>query len=144
MKGGEIMTKKFIVFIFTACIALTCFTCSVSATVSDPNIVPMSTYYRSAYSKNDISTNGTVTIKGSITGYRGTTTKTSVHLYLQKYTNKQWSNVANWTLTTNSSSCALSKSKTVSKGKYRSKAVCTAYAGTKSEKITKYSTAITY
>ena len=133
MKGGEIMTKKFIVFIFTACIALTCFTCSVSATVSDPNIVPMSTYYRSAYSKIDISTNGTVTIKGSITGYRGTTTKTSVHLYL-----------ANWTLTTNSSSCALSKSKTVSKGKYRSKAVCTAYAGTKSEKITKYSTAITY
>lgn len=87
------MTKKFIVFIFTACIALTCFTCSVSATVSDPNIVPMSTYYRSAYSKIDISTNGTVTIKGSITGYRGTTTKTSVHLYLQ---NTQINNGLMW------------------------------------------------
>ena len=138
------MTKKSIVFILVACIVMACFSNSASAAVIEPDIEPMATYYRSAYAKIDISDSGTATIKGSITGYAGTTTKTSVHLYLQKYKNGQWINVADWPNTNNASSCTLSKSKAVAKGKYRAKAICTAYAGTKYERVTKYSNSKTY
>lgn len=133
--------RKAIVFAIVACIGMVCITGMASAAVNEPDVKPMATCYRSAYAKIGITDNGTATVKGSITGYAGTTTKTSVHLYLQKYKNEKWTAVADWTSTQNASSCTLSKSKSVAKGKYRVKVVCKAYMGTKCETVTKYSSA---
>ena len=87
----------------------------------------------------------TATCSGKIWGTTGKTTKTSVHLYLQKYKNGTWINVANWRSSGNTVNRTISKTKNISKGyKYRSKAVCYAYAGSKSEKVTKYSSIVSY
>ena len=133
------MTKKLAAFIMAVCILLGCLTVSASAAVTNNSDVSvMAVYYRTASVTLTISSD-TARLSGSVVGYKETTTKTSVHLYLQKYSNGKWSNIADWSSTKNASSCMLSKTKALSRGKYRAKAVCKAYAGTKSETITKYS-----
>lgn len=92
----------------------------------------------------NISASGTtVTASGSITGKAGVTTRTTVNLYLQQYKNGAWTNVEVWSSTGYTVTRSLSKSKAVSAGyKYRTKAVCSAYAGANKETTTKYSASI--
>lgn len=121
---------------------------SYSTVFADVNKEPTYDLYAANYLSASASisvSNGTATCAGKIKGIIGTTTKTSVYLYLQKYTNGTWVNVADWASSGNTVNRTLSQTKSVSKGyKYRSKAVCYAYAGTKSEKVIKYSNTVSY
>ena len=84
-------------------------------------------------------------MKGSITGISGKTTKLSCHLYLQRYQNSKWSSIEDWSGSKSANSYILKKTKTVTEGyKYRTKAVFRAYAGSNSEKVTRYSSAVKY
>lgn len=88
---------------------------------------------------------GMATASAKITGKVGKTTKTSVRMYLQQYKGGKWINVADWASSGNTVSRSISKTKSVTKGhKYRTKAVCYAYAGSSSEKVTKYSKTVSY
>ena len=104
----------------------------------------MALYYRNADAGLSI-INGNAEADGSITGVAGTTTKTTVHLYLQQYKDGKWVDVNDWLVSNASVSTFVSKSVSVEKGyKYRSKASCYAYAGSKSEHVTKYSAEVSY
>ena len=89
-------------------------------------------------------TNGTANIKASVIGIAGTTTKIHAKVILQKYSNGSWREVKAYEETVSAVSYYLSKSKSVSKGKYRVKGVFTVYKGAKSEKTTKYSGTVSY
>ena len=70
-------------------------------------------------------------------GIHGVTTKVTIHLYLQQYSNGRWVNYDDWLETNEGISCTVSK--TVTGYKYRAKASCYAYAGSDYEHIVKYS-----
>ncbi len=129
----------------TSCLLVSTMAISVSAATNEGgNAEIMSTYYRSANAFLNIS-GGEATAKGNIYGYAGVTTKTTVHLYLQRYKDGKWENVDDWLSTGETVNRSLTKSKQVTKGyKYRAKASCYAYSGTKYEHVTKYSTAVSY
>ncbi len=105
----------------------------------------MAEYYFSASAGLTISSSGMAEAKGKLTGLTGVTTKTTVHLYLQRYKDGKWENVDDWLSTGETVNRSLTKSKQVIKGyKYRAKASCYAYSGTKYEHVTKYSSAVNY
>ncbi|MEE0742293.1 MAG: hypothetical protein U0M21_08450 [Emergencia sp.] len=111
----------------------------------DSGIEPYAQNYQSVTANISSSSAGTIKATGIIVGKVGYTTKLSAQLSLQRYSGRGWITVGTWTETTNDSVLAMSKTKAVPKGyKYRTKAVFTAYAGTKSEKITKYSGTLSY
>lgn len=111
----------------------------------DSGIEPYAQYYQSVTANIASSSAGTITAIGIIVGKVGYTTKVSTQLYLQRYSGRGWITVASWSKTVNGVATTLEKTKAVPKGyKYRTKAVFTAYAGTKSEKITKYSGTLSY
>lgn len=85
----------------------------------------------------------TATIVGVVKGIPGTTTKIHAKVTLQKYSNGSWNSVQSYEKTVTTTNCTLSKTKTVTSGKYRVKGVYTAYKGTKSEKTTQYSCVVT-
>jgi len=139
------MKRKRIVTVISVCIAMLCSTASAFATISEvPEAGVYANNYLSASASISLSS-GTATVSGKITGIAGQTTKTSVHLYLQQYKSGSWQTVKDWTSTGSTMSRSLSKSKSVTKGyKYRAKAVCQAYVGSKVEKVTKYSKTVSY
>lgn len=105
----------------------------------------MALYYRSASATLGISSNGVAEVRGDIKGIIGTTTKTTVHLYLQQYENGDWVDVDDWLDSDETVNRTLTKQVTVEKGfKYRAKASCYAYSGTKCEHVTKYSAEVSY
>lgn len=109
-----------------------------AATEQSPDVEINAENYNSASAKLTIS-DGKATASSTIIGLVGKTTKTTITLYLQQYKGGKWVNVDNWK-NSGTVTCSISKSKSVSKGyKYRTKAVCKAYIGTKSETVTKYS-----
>ena len=131
--------------------AVVCTVLMLSASISfadedsEPEISLMALNYDRAYAALSISAHGTATASGRIVGIPGKTTKVSIHLYLQKYSSGKWTSVADWTGSKAASSYTLKKTKNVAKGhEYRTKAVCTVYAGSSAEKTTKYSTAVKY
>ena len=86
-----------------------------------------------------ISNTGVAKPRAVITGFPGTTTKLSVTMYLQKYSNGSWETIQSWSSSTTLNSLTLTKSKVVSKGKYRTHAVFKAYRNSSSEQIVKNS-----
>lgn len=70
--------------------------------------------------------------------------KIHVKIVLQKHSGNSWKAMKTYDDTVSSPTYSLSKSKIVSKGKYRVKAVFTIYKGVKSEVITKYSSTVSY
>ena len=101
--------------------------------------------YRSATAKLTIA-DDKATASATIIGQQGKTTKTTIILYLQQYNDGKWINVNldNWK-NSGTVTCSITKSKSVSKGyKYRTKAVCKAYIGTKVETVTKYSSSVNF
>ncbi|MGN1334892.1 MAG: hypothetical protein ACI4U1_07225 [Anaerovoracaceae bacterium] len=118
---------------------------SYGAVKEGTDIGLMALYYTSANTTISISPAGISTATGEITGILGTTTKTTVHLYLQQYKNGKWINIDDWIVSNASVSTFISKSVSVERGyKYRTKASCYAYAGSKSEHVTKYSAEVRY
>lgn len=139
------MLKKIARIVIMLCLLLGMMTIPVSAMVNvGGNIEIMSTYYRSANAFLNISS-GEATAEGNIYGYSGITTKTTVHLYLQRYKDGKWEDVDDWLSTGETVNRSLTKTKQVTKGyKYRAKASCYAYSGTKYEHVTKYSGTVSY
>lgn len=144
------MKKKINALFFIVMVAL-CFTLPVSATtkidgdIENSIVTPYSLYHRSASATLSISSTGLATATGKIYGIPGTTTNTTVHLYLQKYTDGAWENVDDWISRGETVSRVLTKTKQVTKGyKYRVKASCYAYKDSAYEHVTKYSSSVTY
>lgn len=112
--------------------------------VAGNSISPMASNYRSATARLSLN-GGTATASGTLTGINGTTTKATVHLYLQQYRNGEWSDYDDWLESNAGYDCVVVKTVSVPKGyKYRAKASCYAYAGNKSEHVTKYSAEVEY
>ena len=115
------------------------------ALLAENVVVPYWSYVSSVKTLLNISSTGTATCSGAITGYQGTTTKVSLALYLQQYENGNWENVRNWSNSFNSYRGNLTGTTSVSKGyPYRVKASYTAYAGSARENIVDYSHVVTY
>lgn len=116
--------------------------CSTYAEVSDASVM--------AEHSNLVSTSlsidkGKVTVKGTLKGVYGITTKATVHLYLQQYSNKKWIIYDSWFESKDGTDCTLKKVVSVPKGyRYRTKISCYAYSGLKSENIIKFSDEIQY
>ncbi|MFQ9893489.1 MAG: hypothetical protein ACLRWH_10065 [Emergencia sp.] len=139
------MKKKVCMLCMILCIAVVGSCVSVyGAEAEDPGIEPYAEYYLQVSTQVKI-TGGTATATANIIGKAGLTTKLSTQLYLQRYSGRGWITVASWSESANRSVLTLEKTKAVPKGyKYRTKAVFTAYAGTKSETRTRYSGTLSY
>lgn len=74
----------------------------------------------------------------------GDTTSMRCTATLQKKSGDSWKKVSSWSKSTQSNVLSLSKTKVVSKGKYRVKSVVNAYKGSDYETVTKYSETVTY
>lgn len=140
------MLKRFAVILTAVLMLSICMLVPASAAViDDPEASPMASNYNTASASLSISDSGTASVSGNVSGKAGRTTKISIHLYLQKYSNGKWTSVADWFGSKEATSYLLKKTKSVSKGyKYRTKAVCRAYAGSNSEKVTRYSSTVKY
>ena len=115
------------------------------AALPEDEIGLMAEYHSSADASLSISSSGVATAKGFIIGILGTTTKTTVHLYLQRYEDGEWVDVDDWLVSNDSVTTSVAKSKQVEKGyKYRAKASCYAYCGSDYERVIRYSSEITY
>lgn len=79
-----------------------------------------------------------------VVGIYGKTTKISATASLQKYSAGSWRTVETWSKSTASINLTLSKTKAVSKGKYRVHAVIKAYKNGKAETITVNSNTASY
>ena len=116
-----------------------------AAVVPSEEIMPMAMYYRVANASLYISSSGIAEAEGEITGITGTTTKCSITLYLQRYENGNWTDIAMWTDSANAVSLALTRSLGVDSGyTYRAKAICYAYSGSQMEYVTRYSSEVRY
>lgn len=115
--------------------------------VKEPPIQVRTAYTNSFKTLISIS-GGQATCVGSLTGYQGTTTKVEITLTLQRKlaSSSTWSDYYNHPKQTFNTYCGTASfSKAVVSGyQYRTKAVYTAYAGTKYETFTEYSGAMAY
>ena len=138
--------KRTIIKCLLVCLLVTMALVPVYAAIGQGNeISPMALYYRYADAGISISSSGSATVDGTIVGITGTTTKTTVHLYLQRYEDGEWVDVADWVKSNESVSTTVSKTKSVTSGyKYRAKASCYAYSGSDYERVIKYSSEVTY
>lgn len=136
--------QRRIVVLMLVCLLFTIGSVSAfAATEQSPDVEINAENYNSAFAKLTIS-DGKATASATIIGIVGKTTKTTITLYLQQYKDGKWVNVntTNWK-NNGTVTCSITKSKSVSKGyKYRTKAVCKAYIGSKSETVTKYSSSV--
>ena len=118
-------------------------TVTASASIFN-DIAPMASNYSQVMTDLTI-TSGTANASAAIYGKPGITTKTTIHLYIQQYKDGQWVDYKDWIKSEDSVNTSLSKSMAVAKGyKYRAKASCYAYAGSKCEHVTRYSAEVKY
>lgn len=135
--------KRTITVLLVACVLIFSSLTVASASMSDI-IAPMADNYRSVYADLKI-TSGEATVSAKMNGKIGITTKVTIHLYLQQYKDGKWVDYDDWTKTEKGVNCTLSETVSVPKGyTYRAKASCYAYAGSKSEHVTKYSAEVKY
>ena len=135
------MTRRITVLMIVVLVA---FSVATTAYASE-SVGERALNYATAKAQIDISGVGIASATGKIVGIKGVTTKTRVDLYLQQYKRGSWVTIGEWSETNNEVNITLVKTQRVTKGyKYRAKAVCYAYAGTKYEQVTKYSEEISY
>ena len=137
------MRKKVLGICLIACLV---FASAISAYATVPDTVePLAQYYFSASASLTISSTGLAKPSGSIMGIAGTTTKTTVHLYLQRYEGGTWVDVDDWLVSNESVTTSAVGRKQVENGyKYRAKAACYAYCGSDYERVIRYSSEIYY
>lgn len=100
------------------------------------------TYVDKASSSLNIS-GGVAKLSASMTANPGIS-KTLITSRLQKKVNGSWQTVQAWTQTSNSTSCRLNKSKSVSRGSYRIFSTVKAYKGAHSESVAIFSNIVNY
>lgn len=138
------MKKNLLVLCMLVCLLVTV-SAPAYAAMPEINIEPMAEYHFSSKASLTISSNGVAESTGKIVGLTGVTTKTTVHLYLQRYEDGEWVNVADWISSNEAVNTTLVKSKAVDKGfTYRAKASCYAYCGSDYEHVIRYSSEISY
>ena len=139
------MRRKVILLLLVCLMFAVGSTSAFAAIASPPDVEINAENYRSASAQLAI-TDGKAKASATIIGLVGKTTKTTITLYLQQYKDGKWVNVntVDWK-NSGTVTCSITKSKSVSKGyKYRTKAVCKAYIGSKSETVTKYSSTVSF
>ena len=130
--------KRTITVLLVICVLLFSSVTFASASICD-SIVPMAENYTDVDVRLDIAS-GEAKLTSIMYGKIGTTTKVTIHLYLQQYKDGKWIDYDDWIKSVNSVKCSLSETVSVPKGyTYRAKASCYAYAGSKSEHVIKYS-----
>lgn len=87
---------------------------------------------------------GTAKVTTEARDVDGDTTSMRCTATLQKKSGDSWKKVRSWSKSTQSNVLSLSKTKAVSKGKYRVKSVVNAYKGNNHETVTKYSSTASY
>ncbi len=92
----------------------------------------------------NITSAGTARCTADVEGYDGITTSIHIKMELQKYTVLWWSTEYTWEGSINRYYHTLSKSRSVSSGKYRVKVTATVYSGSNSEEVEVTTTARTY
>jgi len=132
-------------------IGVSCMTLASAATLTDeareqPPQLRMA-YVSNAQTNIGINSGKAICV-GSLTGYQGITTKVEITLTLQRKlsTSSTWTDYYNHPKQTFNAYCGTASfSKDIVQGyQYRTKAVYTAWSGTKSETFTEYSGAMTY
>jgi len=89
-------------------------------------------------------TQGTAAASVKVRDADGDASRISCTMHLQKYSEGSWHNIKRWSQNTKSHRLTMSHTKTVSKGKYRIRAIVKAYKGNTREKIIKYSKTVSY
>ena len=108
-------------------------------------VVPMWDYMNDINTTLSISTTGTTTVSGSITGYPSITTRVSIYLYLQQYKDGAWTIIDSWYGTFDSYRGILEGTLSVSPGySYRVMTSYYAYSGSNYENIIDYSQIVSY
>lgn len=127
------------------CLALV-LSINVWSTVSaeETAVQPRLNYTAYTFTGLDITTKGVACCTADVEGYNGIATKVHIEMKLQKYTVLWWSTQETWEGTFNNFYGALSKTKSVSSGKYRVRVTYTVYSGSNSEEITGTSQTVTY
>ena len=82
-RGGEFEMRKALFISLLVLLLMTAAFTSAYATAGN-SISPMASNYRLATARLSLN-GGTATASGTLTGINGTTTKATVHLYLQQY-----------------------------------------------------------
>jgi len=142
--------KKLLLLCIAVCLTLTvAIVPSTAITSTDnfemPGIVESSLNYSSADAYLNISSSGMATAGGLILGYTGITTRTTIHLYLQRYSDGTWNIVDDWIRSEYTATLTFSRQKQVVKGyRYRVKASCYAYSNSNCESVVAYSTTVSY
>lgn len=137
--------RKLTILMMTVLLVAAAIMPAQAAMIPEEEISPMAMYYRNAFTDLTISGAGIAEAESTISGITGTTTKCSITLYLQRYEDGDWEDVAMWTDTANSSSLTLVRTLGVDSGyTYRAKAICYAYSGSQMEYVTRYSSEVRY
>ena len=108
---------------------------AVTVQVNDLMISPKSVYTQYTYTTLSI-TSDVAYSSATIMGYSGLTTSVSITIHLEKKVLWWWSIQETWTQTFSGYTGTLSESLDISSGRYRVRAVYTAYSGSNSETIT--------
>ena len=127
------MFKKILAFVM--CLVLMCCTGLIAnAETTENQVQPRYSYTRSI-SATLANSGGKALCVADVNGYNGTTTKIVVTMTLQEKTLFWWSDVQEWTLTSNTYYASISKTVAVDSGKHRVKVEATVYSGSKSEEV---------
>lgn len=100
---------------------------------------PRNTYVKFCGTSLSIQGN-TAQCNASVTGYSTNTNNVSIYMYLQKYSNGSWVNIASWNGSAAYYTMSLNRTATISQGTYRVKASCYAQG----ENVVRYSGIQTY
>lgn len=107
---------------------------SFAAVKSSNLISPYMDYIAYASCDLYINSSGVATVKASVNGYQGITTKATINVKLQKYVNGSWTTCKTYSTSSDTYRTSLSETYNVSKGySYRVEATIKAYQDTLSE-----------
>lgn len=145
--------KKYILSLVLCCFMLC--TGSVQAFAIAPSaktpsiesiaISPLMDYIVQADGSIYIDSNGVATVKSSVYGYQGTTTRVEISAKLQQYKGGQWVTLKTFTTESNTHRTSLSSTYSVTKGyTYRVQATIRAYSGSSIETQTVTSSEANY
>lgn len=130
------------------CIASTqAFASEINAPVAYESdfISPHMNYIARANCNLYINSAGVATVKASVIGYQGTTTKTSIDANLQQYKNGSWTTIKAFPTSNGTCDASLTETYGISRGySYRVQATINAYSGSSSETRTVTSSESTY
>lgn len=127
------MLKKILALVM--CLVLMCGMGVVASAETAENKVQPRYSYTNIITATLTNSGGKALCGADVEGYSGTTTKIVITMTLQKKTLLWWSEVEEWTTTSNTFYATLVKTATVDSGKHRVKVEATVYSGSNSEEV---------